>query len=184
MPAMPDGLPRVSEGVRSWLSSSTCSASSTRFTFLTRGRAREGVHPHGALLAVREGDRGLLSARVVEESPAALPILRREEVVVVATVKPLTVLNLGWGRQSMTLAAMMALDVMPRADYLVHANTTHERAATYEYAKAMTPWLGEHGLDVVTVRGRRTAVVVGGRWGIHPNYYSAPYSRSLKRRFP
>ena len=29
----------------------------------------------------------------------------------------------GWGRQSMTLAAMMALDVMPRADYLVHVDT-------------------------------------------------------------
>ena len=68
----------------------------------------------------------------------------------------LTVLNLGWGRQSMCLAGMMALDYIPRADYLIHADTTHEYRATYAYAEAMTPWLQERGLTVVTVRGRRT----------------------------
>ena len=39
-------------------------------------------------------------------------------------------LSLGWGIQSTTLAAMMALDEIPRVDYVVHADTTHERAET------------------------------------------------------
>ncbi len=72
----------------------------------------------------------------------------------------LSILSLGWGVQSFTLAAMMALDEMPRADFLVHADTTHERSGTYDFARRWTPWLGEHGLDVVTVRGKRTDVVV------------------------
>ena len=72
---------------------------------------------------------------------------------------PITFLSLGWGVQSWTIAAMMALGELPRADYLVHADTTHERQATYEFAEQWTPWLGEHGLDVVTVTGTRTDVV-------------------------
>ena len=36
-------------------------------------------------------------------------------------LEPLRFLSLGWGVQSWTLAAMMALDELPRADYLVHA---------------------------------------------------------------
>ncbi len=69
-------------------------------------------------------------------------------------------LSLGWGVQSFTLAAMMALDEMPRADWLIHADTGHEREATYDFARRWTPWLGEHGLTVVTVHGKRTEVVV------------------------
>ena len=72
----------------------------------------------------------------------------------------LRILSLGWGVQSFTLAAMMALDEMPRADLLIHADTTHEHAGTYDFVRRWTPWLGEHGLDVVTVTGGRTDVVV------------------------
>ncbi len=76
------------------------------------------------------------------------------------TTQPqLRVLSLGWGVQSWTLAAMMALNELPRADYLVHADTTWERGATYEFAQSWTPWLSEHGLDVVTVRSDRTKAV-------------------------
>lgn len=71
----------------------------------------------------------------------------------------LRVLNLGWGVQSWTLAAMMAAGEMPRADYLVHADTGHEMGATYKFRAAWEPWLGEHGLSVVTVGGKRTDVV-------------------------
>ena len=70
----------------------------------------------------------------------------------------LRVLSLGWGVQSWTLAAMMALDEIPRVDYLIHADTTYEREATYAFAERWTPWLREHGLDVVTVRSDRTQV--------------------------
>jgi 3'-phosphoadenosine 5'-phosphosulfate sulfotransferase (PAPS reductase)/FAD synthetase len=71
----------------------------------------------------------------------------------------LRVLSLGWGVQSWTLAAMMALDAIPRADYLIHADTTWEREATYDFARKWTPWLGEHGLEVVTVQSDRTKVL-------------------------
>lgn len=73
--------------------------------------------------------------------------------------EPLRVLSLGWGVQSWTLAAMMALDSMPRVDFLVHADTHHELQATYDFRRKWEPWLGEHGLSVVTVEGGRTEVV-------------------------
>ena len=79
--------------------------------------------------------------------------------------RPLSYLSLGWGIQSSTLAAMMALGELPRADYLIHADTTHEKEATYRYAEQMTPWLGERGLDVTTVFPDR-ADVVRADWGI------------------
>ncbi len=72
----------------------------------------------------------------------------------------LTILSLGWGVQSFTLAAKMALEEIERADFLVHADTDHERSATYEFARRWTPWLGERGLNVVTVGGGRTDAVV------------------------
>ena len=71
----------------------------------------------------------------------------------------LSILSLGWGVQSWTLAAMMALGEHPRADYLIHADTRHERFATYAFVRRWSPWLGEHGLNVVQVTGRRTHVV-------------------------
>lgn len=73
---------------------------------------------------------------------------------------PLKVLSMGWGIQTWTLAAMMALDECPRADVLVFADTHHEGQGTYDFARQWAPWLGEHGLDVVTVEGKRTEVVL------------------------
>ncbi len=76
-------------------------------------------------------------------------------------MKPqLKILSLGWGVQSWTMAAMMALDELPRADYVIHADTTYERASTYQFAERWAPWLGEHGVTVDTVRGRRNDVVM------------------------
>ncbi len=69
------------------------------------------------------------------------------------------VMSLGWGVQSWTLAAMMALNQIERVDYLVHADTKHERQGTYEFREKWEPWLGEHGLDIVTVTGERTDAV-------------------------
>ncbi|MDP2728852.1 MAG: hypothetical protein Q8P59_15085 [Dehalococcoidia bacterium] len=54
---------------------------------------------------------------------------------------------------------MMALDEHPRADLLIFADTHHEGEGTYDFARQWTPWLGEHGLTVVTVEGKRTEVV-------------------------
>jgi hypothetical protein len=67
----------------------------------------------------------------------------------------LTILSLGWGVQSWTLAAMSALGELPKVDYAIHADTTWEREQTYQFAEAWTPWLEEHGVRVVTVRSAR-----------------------------
>jgi 3'-phosphoadenosine 5'-phosphosulfate sulfotransferase (PAPS reductase)/FAD synthetase len=64
---------------------------------------------------------------------------------------PLVAISLGWGVQSMTLAAMSALGDLPSVDVAIHADTTHERSATYAYAQRWTPWLETRGVRVVTV---------------------------------
>jgi hypothetical protein len=46
---------------------------------------------------------------------------------------------------------MSALGVLPRVDAAIHADTTHERAETYAFARKWTPWLEERGITVVTV---------------------------------
>ena len=80
------------------------------------------------------------------------------------STEPLSYLSLGWGIQSSALAAMMALGEIPRSDYLIHSDTTHEKEGTYAYAERMIPWLGEHGLDVVTVTANRPDIVRSD-WG-------------------
>jgi 3'-phosphoadenosine 5'-phosphosulfate sulfotransferase (PAPS reductase)/FAD synthetase len=65
------------------------------------------------------------------------------------------IISLGWGCQSFTLAAMIALGELEPVDYAIYANTTHEFSGTYEFAKKWTPWLEEHGVRVVTVINKR-----------------------------
>ena len=76
------------------------------------------------------------------------------------------VISLGWGIQSFGLAAMSALGVLPTVDVAIHADTTHERTATYEFAERWTPWLEERGVRVVTVRAPNTEVI--RRWNKGP----------------
>lgn len=61
-------------------------------------------------------------------------------------------ISLGWGVQSFTLAAMAALGDIEPVDAAIHADTTHERSATYAFAEKWTPWLEERGVRVVTVQ--------------------------------
>lgn len=69
------------------------------------------------------------------------------------------VISLGWGVQSFALAAMSALGELPPVDAAIHADTTHERTETYEFAARWTPWLEERGVRMVTVTdGRRTII--------------------------
>ena len=65
-------------------------------------------------------------------------------------------LSLGWGTQSFALAAMVALGELPPVDVAIHADTTHERTATYAFAEKWTPWLEARGVRVVTVRAKTT----------------------------
>jgi hypothetical protein len=69
-------------------------------------------------------------------------------------------LNLGWGIQSFTLAAMVALGELEPIDAAIHADTTHERKSTYRFAKKYTPWLEARGVRVVTVRDAEQAATV------------------------
>lgn len=82
-------------------------------------------------------------------------------------------LSLGWGVQSWTLAAMSALGELPHLDVAIHADTTHERAATYAFAAQWTPWLEQHGVPVATVVNDSrsgTDIVVGGGEIMIPAY--------------
>jgi len=63
----------------------------------------------------------------------------------------LRVISLGWGVQSFTLAAMSALGELDKVDFAIHADTTWERTATYEFAVRWTPWLEGRGVQVATV---------------------------------
>jgi hypothetical protein len=67
------------------------------------------------------------------------------------------VLSLGWGKQSFGLAVMAALGEIEPVDFVVHSDTTHERTATYEFARKWTPWLEERGLRVITTSDNKAA---------------------------
>ncbi len=75
------------------------------------------------------------------------------------------VISLGWGVQSFGLAAMSALGVLPTVDVAIHADTMHERSATYEFASRWTPWLESHGVQVVTVKPQRCTSSIVDEWG-------------------
>lgn len=70
----------------------------------------------------------------------------------------MNVLSLGWGVQSWTIAAMAAVGELPQPDLLIHADTRHERQATYDFATTWAPWLQACGLNIVTVTASDTDV--------------------------
>jgi hypothetical protein len=61
------------------------------------------------------------------------------------------ILSLGWGVQSFTLAAMVAMGEIEPIDYAIHADTTHEASWTYDFANKWMPWLEERGIKIITV---------------------------------
>jgi len=73
-----------------------------------------------------------------------------------------TAISLGWGVQSFTLAAMSALGDLPPVDVAIHADTTHEMAATYAFAQEWAPWLEKRGVRVVTVTTAARPVDIWG----------------------
>ena len=88
------------------------------------------------------------------------------------TAPKLKVISLGWGVQSWTLAAMVALGELEPVDFAIHSDTTWERSATYQFAEQFTPWLQERGVKVVTVSEPDIAgaVVVNHRGLFIPAY--------------
>jgi len=75
------------------------------------------------------------------------------------------VLSLGWGVQSFTLAAMAAVGEIPPVEAAIHADTGHEREATYQFASLWSDWLTAHGVPVVTVRAELETAPAINRWG-------------------
>jgi len=69
---------------------------------------------------------------------------------------PFKVISLGWGVQSFTLAAMVALGELEPIDAAIHADTTHDSILTYSFAEKWTPWLEERGVMVITVKADDT----------------------------
>ena len=71
------------------------------------------------------------------------------------------IISLGWGTQSFALAAMAALGEIEPVDFAIHADTTHERMATYQFAERWTGWLETRGVKVVTVKNTSTNIRIG-----------------------
>lgn len=62
------------------------------------------------------------------------------------------ILSLGWGVQSFTIVAMVALGELEPVDYAVHVDTGYESSLTYAFAERWTGWLEERGVRVATLR--------------------------------
>lgn len=92
------------------------------------------------------------------------------------------VISLGWGIQSFTVAAMVALGEFEPVDVAIHADTTHERKETYEFARRWTPWLEAHGVKVVTVTPEKTPLI--NQWGgvMIPAYSDTPKGGVIRRQ--
>lgn len=64
----------------------------------------------------------------------------------------LVVLNLGAGRQSIALLAMVCEGLLPKPDLVIHADTGHERKATYHYVEQVVrPRCAEAGIPFLVV---------------------------------
>jgi hypothetical protein len=101
-----------------------------------------------------------------------------------AATTRLRVISLGWGVQSFTLAAMVALGELEPVDAAIHADTTHERSATYAFAALWTAWLQERGVNVVTVVSKNVQPVqmVTSQWTDIPAYTDTGKSLGQLRR--
>lgn len=92
-------------------------------------------------------------------------------------------LNLGWGIQSFTLAAMVALGELEPIDAAIHADTTHERESTYKFAQKWTPWLEALGVRVVTVHPEKTMPTDNGYgWPEIPAFAASEKGGGIQRQ--
>ena len=94
------------------------------------------------------------------------------------------VISLGWGTQSFTLAAMVALGELEMVDAVIHSDTTHEASWTYAYAKKYTKWLKDKGIKVITVNPSSKKLKAFNEYGgiFVPAYTTDGVSRGQLRR--
>jgi hypothetical protein len=92
-------------------------------------------------------------------------------------------ISLGWGVQSWALVAMSVLGELPPVDVAIHADTTFERAETYEFAQRLTPWLEERGVRVVTVNDKCTQQIAEPKRGVFiPAFTKSAVARRDRKR--
>lgn len=91
------------------------------------------------------------------------------------------IISLGWGVQSFTLAAMVALGELEPVQAALHADTTFESQLTYQFAERWTGWLEERGVKVVTVRDETNKINTDRRGG---DFYTCLYKHSIRKRRP
>ena len=92
------------------------------------------------------------------------------------------VISLGWGVQSWTMAAMVALGELPPVDYAIHADTTWERDETYNFAARWTPWLQQQGVNVITVRDKSVRSIMNDKNIFVPAYTMNGTQGRLRRQ--
>lgn len=100
------------------------------------------------------------------EQDKYIPVIESES-------KKLKILSLGWGVQSFTLAAMVALGELEPIDYAIHADTTHESQLTYEFADRWRGWLKERGVEVNTVKPTHSDPIDNGYGWPDPPFFTA-----------
>ncbi len=99
------------------------------------------------------------------------------------TAKPtIRVLSLGWGVQSFTIAAMVALGEIEPVDFAVHSDTGYETVDTYQFAERWTNWLEERGVKVVVVKPISNNIVENGGRVYIPVYTESESARGMLRR--
>ncbi len=62
------------------------------------------------------------------------------------------ILSLGWGVQSFTLAAMVALGDLEPVDFAIHADTGYESELTYQFISRWEAWFKDHNFQIFTVK--------------------------------
>jgi hypothetical protein len=74
--------------------------------------------------------------------------------------------SMGFGVQSVTIAAMACLGDLPMPDACIFADPRWESKATYRYIETFTPWAKQRGLDITTVsKGNIRADAAGSQNG-------------------
>lgn len=97
-------------------------------------------------------------------------------------METIRVLSLGWGVQSFTIAAMIALGEIESVDFAVHSDTGYETVSTYQFAKRWAGWLEEREVKVVTVKPRDNEIVEDGNKVYIPAYTESEGDRGMLRR--
>lgn len=93
------------------------------------------------------------------------------------------IISLGWGVQSFTLAAMAALEELDSVSAAIHADTTYEASATYEFAQRWSLWLENHNVRVITVKPLAAPNPINIRGGVEiPAHTATPTGGGMIRR--